>query len=115
MDRVAKEMARVAKEIAGGAKELARGAKEMERNGYMSKEIVKIPYKTNGKSTFLEGASLRKWKGSLRKWPGGLRKWQGALGKWKEMGACPRKPSKHLIKPMENQRFWASGCKTNLS
>ena len=43
--------------------------------------IVKIPYKPNGKSTFLEGTSLRKWTGSLRKWPGFLRKWPGFLKK----------------------------------
>ena len=52
MARGAKEMARGAKEMVRGAKEMARGAKEMERNGYMSKEIVKIPYKTNGNQGF---------------------------------------------------------------
>ena len=67
MARVAKEMARGSKEMARGAKEMARGAKEMavgaketEGNGWRSKEIVKIPVKTNGKSTFLEGGSRRK-------------------------------------------------------
>ena len=58
MARRSKEMARGAKEMARGAKEMARGAKEMERNGCMSKEIVKIPYKTNGKSTFLRCHSI---------------------------------------------------------
>ena len=51
--------------MATGAKETARGAKEMARG---AKEMVRIPVKTNGKSTFLDGGKWRETEGNGGKW-----------------------------------------------